>query len=87
MKIIKIIMTTAIFATLTFQVVQAGSSLLTGNSGSSGSLLSNGSGNSNTGTSLLRSYETEDTNTNNIFNSTGTKQSCYNDSFGNTVCN
>ena len=80
-------MTTAIFATLTFQVVQAGSSLLTGNSGSSGSLLSNGSGNSNTGTSLLRSYETEDTNTNNIYNSTGTQQSCYNDSFGNTVCN
>ena len=87
MKITKIIMTTAIFATLTFQVVQAGSSLLTGNSGSSGSLLSNGSGNSNTGTSLLRSYETEDTNTNNIYNSTGTQQSCYNDSYGNTVCN
>ena len=80
-------MTAAIFATLTFQATQAGSSLLTGNSGSSGSLLSNGSGNSNTGTSLLRSYETEDTNTNNIFNSTGTQQSCYNDSYGNTVCN
>jgi len=80
-------MTAAIFATLTFQATQAGSSLLTGNSGSSGSLLSNGSGNSNTGTSLLRSYETEDTNTNNIYNSTGTQQSCYNDSFGNTVCN
>ena len=68
MRIIKIIMTAAIFATLTFQATQAGSSLLTGNSGSSGSLLSNGSGNSNTGTSLLRSYETEDTNTNNIYN-------------------
>ena len=78
-------MTAAIFATLTFQATQAGSSLLTGNSGSSGSLLS--SGNSNTGTSLLRSYETEDTNTNNIYNSTGTQQSCYNDSYGNTVCN
>ena len=80
-------MTAAIFATLTFQATQAGSSLLTGNSGSSGSLLSNGSSNSNTGTSLLRSYETEDTNTNNIYNSTGTQQSCYNDSYGNTVCN
>ena len=80
-------MTAAIFATLTFQATQAGSSLLTGNSGGSGSLLSNGSGNSNTGTSLLRSYETEDTNTNNIYNSTGTQQSCYNDSYGNTVCN
>ena len=80
-------MTAAIFATLTFQATQAGSSLLTGNSVSSGSLLSNGSGNSNTGTSLLRSYETEDTNTNNIYNSTGTQQSCYNDSYGNTVCN
>ena len=80
-------MTAAIFATLTFQATQAGSSLLTGNSGSSGSLLSNGSDNSNTGTSLLRSYETEDTNTNNIYNSTGTQQSCYNDSYGNTVCN
>ena len=81
-------MTTAIFATLTFQVVQAGSSLLTGNSGSSGSLLTgNSNSNNTTGTSLLRSYEQQDTNTNNIYNSTGTQQSCYNDSFGNTVCN
>ena len=79
-------MTTAIFATLTIPVAQA-DSLLTGNSGSSGSLLGNGSGSSNTGTSLLRSYETEDTNTNNIYDSTGTQQSCYNDSYGNTVCN
>jgi len=79
-------MTTAIFATVTIPVAQAGS-LLTGNSGSSGSLLGNGSGSSNTGTSLLRSYETEDTNTNNIYDSTGTQQSCYNDSYGNTVCN
>ena len=83
---IKIIMTAVIFSTLTIPAVLAGS-LLTGNSGSSGSLLSNGSGNSNTGTSLLRSYEQQDTNTNNIYNSTGTQQSCYNDSFGNTVCN
>ena len=87
MKITKIIMTTAIFATLTIPVAQAGSSLLTGNSGSSGSLLGNGSGNSNTGTSLLRSYETQDTNTNNIYNKSGTQQTCYNNSYGNTVCN
>ena len=80
-------MTTAIFATLTFQVVQAGSSLLTGNSGSSGSLLSNGSGNSNTGNVKVANIAVVIIIFNNIFNSTGTKQSCYNDSFGNTVCN
>ena len=80
-------MTTVIFSTLIIPAVLAGS-LLTGNSGSSGSLLTgNSNSNNTTGTSLLRSYEQQDTNTNNIYNSTGTQQSCYNDSFGNTVCN
>ena len=78
-------MTTAIVGILTMQVAQAGS-LLTGNSGSSGSLLT-GNSNNTTGTSLLRSYEQQDTNTNNIYNSSGTLMSCYTDSYGNTVCN
>ena len=82
----KIIITTAIAIILTTQTAQAGS-LLTGNSGSSGSLLGNGSGSNKTGTSLLRSYETQDTNTNNIYNKSGTQQTCYNNSYGNTVCN
>ena len=61
MKLVKIIAVATIAITLTVQAAQAGS-LLTGTSSSNRSLL----GNSNTtGSSLLRSYEETNTNTNN----------------------
>ena len=82
MKLIKIIAVAAIATTITVQAVQAGS-LLTGTSSSNRSLF----GNSNTtGSSLLRSYEETDTNTNNIYDSSGYQMSCYTDSYGNTIC-
>ena len=45
-----------------------------------------GNSNNTTGTSLLRSYEETDTNTNNIYDSSGYQMSCYTDSYGNTIC-
>mgnify|MGYP000047046196 CR=1 FL=1 len=71
MKLIKIIAVAAIATTITVQAVQAGS--LLGNSDT-------------TGSSLLRSYEETNTNTNNIYDSSGYQMSCYTDSYGNTIC-
>ena len=79
MKLVKIIMLTAIAAILTIQVAQAGS-LLTGTSGSSGSLLNSG-GNTTGGSLMNESYDGE------VYDSSGSQMSCYTDSYGNTVCN
>jgi len=54
------------------RVAQAGS-LMTGTSGS-------------TGSSLLNSYEETDTNTNNIYDSSGYQMNCRTDLYGNTIC-
>ena len=82
MKLIKIIAVAAIATTITVQAVQAGS-LLTGTSSSNRSLLGNSD---TTGSSLLRSYEEIDTNTNNIYDSSGDQMNCWTDSYGNTIC-
>ena len=79
MKLIKIIMLTTIATILTIQVAQAGS-LLTGTSGSSGSLLNSG-GNTTGGSLMNESYSGE------VYDSSGNQMSCYTDSYGNTVCN
>ena len=78
MKLVKIIAVTAIATTLTVQAAQAGSSLLTGTSGSSGSLLGNSD---STGSSLFRTYEDKD-----IYDSSGSQMTCWIDSWGNTIC-
>ncbi len=72
-------MLTVIAATFTIQVAQAGS-LLTGTSGSSGSLL-NSSGDTTSGSLMNQSYEGE------VYDSSGNQMSCYTDSYGNTICN
>ena len=78
MKLIKIITLTTIATILTIQVAQAGS-LLTGTSGSSGSLLNSG-GNTTGGSLMNESYGGE------VYDSSGNQMSCYVDSWGNTIC-
>ena len=86
MKNIKIIVILSIIIIASSQIVEAQETLGNSTWGSNGSLLG-GSGGSSTGQSLLNQQDNYNTNTNNIYNPSGSRMNCYTNSYGQTVCN